>query len=85
LEKYRANFKIDESQGQEVMPTYAAKIESFDMFLKAAEVTMKTNKDKLKAFAEAHDRMTQSYQTTYANWIKYEEVAVEYFSNSDAN
>jgi hypothetical protein len=55
------------------------------MFLKSAEATMKTNKEKLTTMARAHERMTENYQNTYSSLIKYEDIAVDYFSDSDVN
>jgi hypothetical protein len=85
LEKYRLNFKIDEDQDTTEIAKYREKINMFILFLKKADGMMEKAKENLKEMVIHHDKLKDNYLRMYYAFMKYEDIAVDYFSDCDVN
>jgi len=85
LEKYRSNFKIDEEQDATEIAKYREKINMFILFLKKADGMMEKAKENLKEMTIHHDKLKDNYLRMYYAFMKYEDIAVDYFSDCDVN
>jgi len=83
LEKYRLNFKMDEDQDATEVAKYREKINSFVMFLKKADMMMEKSKSNIKEMKLHQDRLKDNYIRMYHAFMKYEDIAVDYFSDCD--
>jgi len=84
LEKYRINFKIDEEQDPTEIARFREKINMFILFLKKADVMMEKAKESLKEMQNHSEKMKDNYLRMYYSFMKYEDLAVDYFADSDA-
>lgn len=85
LEKYRLNFKIEEEQDTQSMNTYKERIMIFQQYLKKAISIMEMQKRQLKAMVAVRDKQDKSQSELMSHLMKYEDVAIAYYSDQDYN
>lgn len=67
------------------MTKHREKINMFIAFLKKSSVMMEKAKETTKEMVAHHDKMQDSYLRMYAAFMKYEDIAVDYFSDCDVS
>jgi len=85
LEKFRLNFKIDEDQDPTEIAKYREKINSFSAFLKKADIMMEKSKNNVKEMKGHQDKLKDNYLRMYYAFMKYEDIAVDYYSDCDVS
>lgn len=82
LEKYRIVFKIDEWQESN---TYQEKISTFTDFLKLTDKMMERSKTDLKTMMQHCQEMHNNFTKVHTYFMKFEDLAVNYFADEDIN
>lgn len=82
LEKYRTNFKIDEQQDNSEVARYREKINVFNSFLCKAILGMNKDRLMLNNAAQQYSKSYDHYSSIYKQFIQFEEIAVEFFSDN---
>jgi hypothetical protein len=67
------------------MTKYREKINMFIAFLKKSSVMMEKAKENVKEMVSHHDKMQDNYLRMYLAFMKYEDIAVDYFSDCDVS
>lgn len=85
LEKYRLSFKIEEEQETTEVAKFREKINMFIIFLKKADMMMQKAKENMKEMVGHHDKLKDNYLRMYYAFMKYEDIAIDYFSDCDVS
>jgi len=85
LEKYRMTFKIEENHEPTQIAKYREKINMFVVFLKKAGLMMEKAKENMKEMVNHQEKLKDNYLRMYYAFMKYEDIAVDYFSDCDVS
>jgi hypothetical protein len=85
LEKYRLSFAVDEDVEPTTIAKHREKINMFVAFLKKAQVMMEKAKENMKEMVGHQDKLKDNYVRMYYAFMKYEDIAVDYFSDCDVS
>ena len=85
LEKYRLNFQLEEEQDAASFNTYKDRIMVFQQYLKKAIGVMEMQKKTLKAMSTVREKQDKAQTELIHNLMKYEDIAVAYYSDQDYN
>lgn len=85
LEKYRLNFQIEEEQDAASFNTYKERIMIFQSYLKKAIGVMEMQKKTLKAMSSVREKQDKAQTELIHNLMKYEDIAIAYYSDQDYN
>lgn len=85
LEKYRLNFTINEDQGNDEISGFKDRIGVFQQFLKKAIGIMEIQKQQLKKMAGVRDKGDSNETNLVNSLMKYEDIALAYYSDQDYN
>jgi len=57
----------------------------FILFLKKADVMMEKAKESMKEMTHHGDKQAVNYQRMYTSFMKYEDIALDYFTDGDTS
>ena len=86
LEKYRVVFpKVNEDHSEEEISEMIVQNKEFRAFLQNSAKMLDKARQKMREMEIQHDRMQKSYLGIYKAYMKYEDIAVDYFADSDVD
>lgn len=83
LEKFRANFAIDEDQANSEMLSYKDKISVFQTFLTRAFQQTEKQVEAFRKYTLNYEQSHAHYKKIYTDLIAFEDMAIDAYSNGD--
>ena len=83
LQKFRANFELDEDQDTAALDGYKDRIMVFQQYLKKAIGIMEMQRKQMKTMESVRDRQDKSTNELLTHMMKFEEVGLEYYSDQE--
>jgi len=83
LEKYRLNFKITEDGDNSELTRYREKVNIFNAFVTKATISMNRDVNNIAAARSAFQQSYGHYNQMYKSFMKFEDVAIDYFADGD--
>lgn len=83
LQKFRANFEINEDQDSAALDGYKDRIMVFQLYLKKAIGIMEMQRKQMKTMEAVRDRQDKSTNELLTHMMKFEEVGLEYYADQE--
>ena len=83
LQKFRANFEINEDQESAALDGYKDRIMVFQLYLKKAIGIMEMQRKQMKTMEAVRDRQDKSTNELLTHMMKFEEVGLEYYADQE--